>query len=99
MATSRRIASDLFRLTRGAVRTCRQIGREAACRGLPARDRLLDRLGLVPREEFDAVRELAENARLESERLAERIAGLETGGRKRTTRRRGTTRKAGESSS
>lgn len=99
MATSRRIASDLFRLTRGAARTCRRLGREAACRGLPARDRLLDRLGLVPREEFDAVRELAENARLESERLAERIAGLEAGGRKRTTRRRGTTRKSGESPS
>ena len=99
MATSRRIASDLFRLTRGAARTCRRLGREAACRSLPARDRLLDRLGLVPREEFDAVRELAENARLESERLAERIAGLEAGGRKRTNRRRSTTRKAGESPS
>lgn len=98
MTTSRRIASDLFRLTRGAARTCRRLGREAACRGIPARDRLLDRLGLVPREEFDAVRELAENARLESERLAERIAGLETGGRKRTARRRSTTRKSGESS-
>ena len=64
---------------------------------MPARDRLLDRLGLVPREEFDAVRELAENARLENEQLAERIAGLEAAGRKRTTRRRSTAKKAEES--
>lgn len=71
------------------------MGREAAARGLPARDRLLDRLGLVPREEFDAVRELAENARLENERLAERVAGLETAGRRRTTRRRSTAKKPG----
>ncbi len=98
MATSRRLASDLFRLTKGAARTCRRMGREAAARGMPARDRLLDRLGLVPREEFDAVRELAENARLENERLAERIAGLEAGGRRRTTRRRSTAKKAGASS-
>ena len=70
------------------------MGREAAARGMPTRDRLLDRLGLVPREEFDAVRELAENARLENERLAERITGLEAGGRRRTTRRRSTTKKS-----
>ena len=73
------------------------MGREAAARGMPTRDRLLDRLGLVPREEFDAVRELAENARLENEQLAERIAGLEAAGRRRTARRRSTAKKAGES--
>ena len=95
MATSRRLASHLFRLTKGVARTCRRMGREAAARGMPARDRLLDRLGLVPREEFDAVRELAENARLENDRLAERIAELEAGGRRRATRRRGTGKKTG----
>ena len=40
-------------------------------------ERILGDLDLVKREEFEAARELAANARAESERLAARVAALE----------------------
>ncbi len=87
MAIFRHAASDLFHLAREAARACRRAGKAAVVRRLPVRTRMLDRLGVVPREEFDSVRELAENARRESEQLAERLAKLEAGPRKRTSRK------------
>jgi BMFP domain-containing protein YqiC len=40
-------------------------------------ERILGDLDLVKREEFEAARELAANARTESEKLAARVAALE----------------------
>lgn len=40
-------------------------------------ERILNSMDVVQREEFEAVREMAANARAENERLAERIAALE----------------------
>ena len=40
-------------------------------------ERMLAGMDLVRRDEFEAVRELAANARAEQERLAERVAALE----------------------
>ncbi len=87
MSILRYAASDLLLVARETARVCRRAGREAVVRRLPPRMRTLDRLGLVPREEFDAVRELAEKAQLENEMLAERVAKLEAGTRKRAPRK------------
>ena len=40
-------------------------------------ERLVADMNLVPREEFDAVRDMAQKARAENERLEARIAALE----------------------
>ena len=40
-------------------------------------DRVLAEMDVVRREEFEAVREMAEKARVENEALAKRIAALE----------------------
>jgi BMFP domain-containing protein YqiC len=40
-------------------------------------ERILNRMDLVTREEFEAVREMAIRAREENERLAQRLAALE----------------------
>jgi BMFP domain-containing protein YqiC len=41
-------------------------------------ERVLNNLNVVKREEFDVVKEMAEKARLENDRLAQRIADLES---------------------
>lgn len=41
-------------------------------------ERVLNNLNVVKREEFDVVRDMAEKARAENERLEKRIADLET---------------------
>ena len=40
-------------------------------------ERVLNNLNVVKREEFDVVRDMAEKARLENDRLSTRIAALE----------------------
>jgi BMFP domain-containing protein YqiC len=41
-------------------------------------ERVLNNLDVVKREEFDVVKDMAEKARLENERLAQRLAELES---------------------
>jgi BMFP domain-containing protein YqiC len=41
-------------------------------------ERVLNNLNVVKREEFDVVRDMAEKARLENDRLSTRIAALES---------------------
>jgi BMFP domain-containing protein YqiC len=41
-------------------------------------ERILNNLNVVKREEFDVVRDMAEKARLENERLSARLAELES---------------------
>ena len=98
MSTARGLPADFIQVAKGVVGLCRRLGREAASRGLPNRERMLDRLGAVSREEFDSVREMAQNARVENERLAKRITQLESGKRKTTSRRRTSAKKAGPAS-
>ena len=40
-------------------------------------ERVLNNLNIVKREEFDVVRDMAEKARMENEKLSERLAALE----------------------
>ena len=98
MSTARGLSANFIQVARGVVGLCRRVGKEAASRGLPGRERMLDRLGAVSREEFDSVREMAENARVENERLAKRIAQLESSKPKTAPRRRTTAKKSGPAS-
>ena len=48
-------------------------------------DRIVGRMDLVSRDEFEAVREMAENARIENEQLSARLDALEKTGPDATT--------------
>ena len=89
MALDKRVLDDLARMTSGAFGAAASLREEA---GSQMRERVAEwvyRLDLVPREEFEAMRTVAETARAEQEQLAgrldaleQRLAALEAGGRK-----------------
>ncbi len=77
MQSEKRIFDDLSKILTGVAGTVAGMGREA-------QDAMRERtrewaagLDLVSREEFDAVKELAANARSEADALAKRVAALE----------------------
>ncbi|MGB7406542.1 MAG: accessory factor UbiK family protein [Pacificimonas sp.] len=80
MQTRDRIFDDLSRLATGAAGTLAGMTREMEAR---MRERLQDVVqdeNAVTREEFEAVRELAMNARTEADALKARIEALEGAG-------------------
>lgn len=80
MQTRSRIFDDLSQLMTNAAGVAQGVKDEAeqAVRGRV--ERLLADMDLVTREEFEAVREMAQKAREENERLEARIAALEAKG-------------------
>lgn len=101
MQTRKRIFDDAARMAGGAVGTLAGIRREVEALVRQQLERLLGSLDLVSRDEFDAVKEMAANARAEQEALARRVAALEKAAAKprkssakkaaarKTTRRKG----------
>jgi hypothetical protein len=77
MQTSNRVLDDLAKVANGAVSTLVGIKSELEALIRQQLERLVDRLDLVPREEFDAVRAMAAKARAEQEKLERRVAALE----------------------
>ena len=77
MQTSNRLFDDLARVANGAVSTLVGVKDEVEALVRQRVDRLLADADLVPRDEFDAVKAMAAEARMENERLAKRIAALE----------------------
>ena len=77
MEARRRLLDDLAKLTTSAVGVMQGAGREAEELLRQRLERLLDRMELVGRDEFEAVQAMAQAARAENERLAARIAALE----------------------
>lgn len=75
--TSNRIFDGLGRLMTDAAGMADNVKREIDTIVKNQAERILGDLDLVKREEFEAARELAANARAESERLAARVAALE----------------------
>ena len=73
---------DAARVAGGAMGTLSGLRREAETIVRHQIDRILSNMDLVTREEFETVREMAVNARLENEKLEARIAALEAGGAK-----------------
>ena len=77
MRRDNRIFDDAARLASGAVGTFVGLKREVEAMVRAQLERLLEGIDLVRRDEFEAVREMAANARAGEERLAERVAALE----------------------
>ena len=72
-----RFFDGMSRLMTDAVGVADSLRREIDTIVRNQAERILADLDLVRRDEFEAARELAANARAESERLAERVAALE----------------------
>lgn len=75
--TSNRILDDLSRLMTDAAGMAQGVKREAEGLFRAQLDKLVREMDVVPREDFEAVREMARLAREENEKLAARIAALE----------------------
>jgi len=77
MQTSNRILDDMARVASGAVSAV--TGLKGDAEGILRRqmEKLLADMDLVTREEFDAVKAMAANARAEQEKLQARVAELE----------------------
>ncbi len=77
MQTGKRVLDDLARVASGAAGAAGAVRDEMESM---VRDRLqsvLDSMDLVRREDFEAVQAMAQNARMEQERLEARVAALE----------------------
>ena len=77
MQTRNRVFDDLARAAGGAFSSAASLREEIEAQIRPQLDRILARLDLVTREEFDAVKEMAAKAREEQEHLSERLTKLE----------------------
>jgi len=72
-----KILDDLARVASGAMGAVAGMRDEAEAQMRQQFERILSRLDVVSREEFEAVREMAANAREEQEAMAVRLAELE----------------------
>lgn len=77
MQTQNRLFDDLARVAGGAFSTVAGLRTEIEDLVKQRLERLLADMDHVPREEFDAVRAMAEKARLEQEALQKRVEALE----------------------
>lgn len=83
MQTQNRLLDDLARVAGGALGVAAGVREEVEARLRDQFERVLQRMDLVTREEFEAVRAMAAKARAEQEALAERLAALEAAGNQR----------------
>lgn len=77
MQTRGRVFDDVARVAGGAAGVVTGLRAEIEALVRSRIERLAGQLNLVPREEFEAVKELAATARREQEALAKRLAVLE----------------------
>jgi len=77
MQTQSSVFDDLARLMTGAMGMAQGVGQEAQSFLRSQADRFVAEMDLVSRDEFEAVKQLAAEARAENEALRERIAALE----------------------
>ncbi|MBN9442365.1 MAG: accessory factor UbiK family protein [Bosea sp. (in: a-proteobacteria)] len=75
--TSNRFLDDIARLATDAAGAAQGVRREVETVVRTQIEKLLRELDVVPREEFEAVREMALLAREENDKLAARLAALE----------------------
>lgn len=75
--TKSRLADDLSRLFNDAAGIAGGVRREVETLVKSQLDRLLSTMDVVTREEFEAVKQMASNARSEADALARRVADLE----------------------
>ena len=77
MANENRLIDDLTRMASGALGTLTGMRSELETRIREQVERMLDRMNLVRREEFDAVQAMAAKARQAQEELETHVAVLE----------------------
>jgi BMFP domain-containing protein YqiC len=77
MQKDSKIFDDFARLASGAAGTFMDMKREVEAMVMDKVEKLLGRMNLVRREEFEVVRLMAEQARVKQEQLEEKIAYLE----------------------
>ena len=77
MQTQNRFLDDLAKLLNGAAGVAASVRDEAGAQVRHRLERWFAGLDFVPREEFEAVKEMAARARGEQERLAARLDRLE----------------------
>jgi BMFP domain-containing protein YqiC len=77
MQTENRLLDDLARMANGALNTLSGLREEIENRVRERVERMLADMDMVPREEFDAVKAMAQKARAEQEGLAAKVAELE----------------------
>ena len=89
MQTQNRFLDDLARVATGAAGAFTGVRGEVESRLRDQFERILGRMNLVRREEFEAVKAMAAKARAAQEALEKRLAALEakTGVKKPPTRR------------
>ena len=75
--TTGRLFDELGKLMTDAAGAAHGVKREVEALVRSQAERLLNEMDVVPREEFDAVKAMAQKAREENEHLAERLAALE----------------------
>ncbi len=90
MQSDNRFFDDAAKLAGGAIGTLAGLRREIESLARQQVERLLARMDLVTRDEFEAVKEMAAKARAEQEDLTARLAALEA---KATTKPRAKPRK------
>lgn len=78
MQSNNRLFEDAAKLAGGALGTLTGIRREMEALARQQLERVLARMDLVSREEFEVVRAMAAKARSENEELAARIEALES---------------------
>ena len=77
MQRDNRLFDDLARVASGAFSSFSALREEAEARVHEQIERVLQRMDVVPRDEFEAVRAMAVKAREENEALAARLGALE----------------------
>ena len=82
MQSRNRLLNDLARVANSAVNVASGLKGEIDARVSQQFERVLDGMELVDRDEFEAVKAMAAEARAENERLSKRLAKLEAGGAK-----------------
>ncbi|HYH18596.1 MAG TPA: accessory factor UbiK family protein [Azospirillum sp.] len=77
MQVDNKLLDDLARVAGGALGALSNLREEAEAQMRQQFERILSRMDVVSREEFDAVRAVAAKAREEQETLADRVVALE----------------------
>ncbi len=77
MQTDNKLLDDLARVMTGAMGTLVGVRDEVEAQIRQQLERVLSRMDVVSRDEFDAVRQVATTARAEQEALTARVAELE----------------------
>jgi BMFP domain-containing protein YqiC len=76
-ANSSRFFDEISKLMSSASGAAQGVRKEVDTMVQNQVERVLNNLNVVKREEFDVVRDMAEKARIENEKLSQRIAELE----------------------